>query len=153
MPPRRQPKRPEDCPPCFNCLLPAFTCGNGGECNPYDGQCRCPAGFGGEDCTTPLCGSLADGDERYPRPEGELCDCNDGWGGINCNVCKNDKACSAFKTRFPSDGNGGSADGNGEGGVGEDDMVCYQGGLAVEQNLQMCDVTSESKHYDRESKR
>lgn len=55
LPPRRRPGpgKPDECPPCFNCLLPAFNCGNGGVCNEFDGQCRCPAGFGGEDCTTP----------------------------------------------------------------------------------------------------
>lgn len=54
-PPRRpsDPPRAPECPPCFNCLLPAFSCGNSGECNPYDGQCRCPPGFGGQDCLTP----------------------------------------------------------------------------------------------------
>ena len=138
MPPRRIPKRPDNCPPCFNCLLPAFNCGNGGECNPYDGQCRCPPGFGGEDCTTPLCGALSDGDERYPRPEGELCECKDGWGGINCNVCKKDEACSAFRSRWPDDGTE----------VKEGDMQCYKGGLAVQENFQMCDVTSEYRNRD-----
>lgn len=56
VPPRRRPNdpsRPPECPPCFNCLLPAFNCGNSGECNPYDGQCKCPPGFGGQDCLTP----------------------------------------------------------------------------------------------------
>ena len=52
LPPRR-PTPPAGCPPCFNCLLPAFSCGNAGECSPYDGQCRCPPGFGGQDCLTP----------------------------------------------------------------------------------------------------
>ncbi|KIR58353.1 ATP-dependent permease [Cryptococcus bacillisporus CA1873] len=88
VPPRRRPtdpSRPPEYPPCFNCLLPAFNCGNSGECNPYDGQCKCPPGFGGQDCLTPLCGALSDGDERFPRPKGELCECKDGWGGINCN--------------------------------------------------------------------
>jgi hypothetical protein len=33
----------------------------------------------------PVCGALTDGDERYPRPDGELCHCKEGWGGINCN--------------------------------------------------------------------
>lgn len=32
-----------------------------------------------------VCGALSDGDERFPRPKGELCECKDGWGGINCN--------------------------------------------------------------------
>jgi len=41
------------CPPCFNCLLPAFNCGQYGECDPYNGQCKCPAGWGGIDCLTP----------------------------------------------------------------------------------------------------
>jgi len=31
------------------------------------------------------CDSLADGDHRRPREEGESCKCKDGWGGINCN--------------------------------------------------------------------
>jgi len=41
------------CPPCFNCMLPAFTCGQYGECDPYNGQCNCPPGWGGIDCLTP----------------------------------------------------------------------------------------------------
>ena len=31
------------------------------------------------------CDSLADGNRRRPREEGESCKCKDGWGGINCN--------------------------------------------------------------------
>ena len=70
------PSKPE-CPPCsppFNCVLPAFACQNTGEfegcgavrlvgtdhivqltgkCNDYNGQCICPPGFGGEDCSKP----------------------------------------------------------------------------------------------------
>nr|XP_019047681.1 ATP-dependent permease [Kwoniella bestiolae CBS 10118]OCF26611.1 ATP-dependent permease [Kwoniella bestiolae CBS 10118] len=137
LPPNRP--RPPNCPPCFNCQLPAFNCGNAGECNPFDGQCRCEPGFGGQDCLTPLCGALSDGDERYPRPDGELCDCKDGWGGINCNVCKTDKACSAFRPRSsPSDG----FEQDDTGDQDEDQMVCYKGGLDVERNFQMCDVTN-----------
>jgi hypothetical protein len=45
--------RAEKCPPCFNCMLPAFTCGQYGECDPYNGQCNCPPGWGGIDCLTP----------------------------------------------------------------------------------------------------
>lgn len=32
----------------------------------------------------PVCGSLADGHERYPR-QGDDCECHEGWSGINCN--------------------------------------------------------------------
>ncbi|WWC87386.1 uncharacterized protein L201_002275 [Kwoniella dendrophila CBS 6074] len=137
LPPNRP--RPPNCPPCFNCQLPAFNCGNAGECDRFDGQCRCQPGFGGQDCLTPLCGALSDGDERYPRPEGELCDCKEGWGGINCNVCKTDKACKAFLPKSPpSDGLDKSEDEDED----ENDMVCYKGGLAVQRNFQMCDVTN-----------
>ncbi|KAI9507338.1 hypothetical protein F5148DRAFT_133277 [Russula earlei] len=75
----------EKCPPCFNCILPAFTCAQYGECDPYNGQCNCPPGWGGIDCLTPQCDSLADGSERHLREEGKECQCKDGWGGINCN--------------------------------------------------------------------
>lgn len=37
----------------FNCLLPAFTCGQYADCNTFNGQCSCPAGFGGVDCIEP----------------------------------------------------------------------------------------------------
>lgn len=43
----------ERCPPCFNCQLPAFSCGHFGDCSTYDGQCKCPAGWAGIDCLTP----------------------------------------------------------------------------------------------------
>lgn len=76
--------RPDECPPCFNCHLPAFQCKQFAECSPYDGKCKCPDGFGGDDCSKPVCGGLDDGDQRYPR-QGDECACKDGWSGINCN--------------------------------------------------------------------
>ncbi|KAI0044158.1 hypothetical protein FA95DRAFT_1608776 [Auriscalpium vulgare] len=124
----------EKCPPCFNCLLPAFTCGQYGECDPYNGQCNCPPGWGGIDCLTPQCDSLADGDERHLREDGKSCECKDGWDGINCNVCKTDDACHNFPLR--------------SGGIELLDeiepanMTCYKGGETVFQNHQFCDVTN-----------
>ncbi|KAI7576897.1 hypothetical protein KC346_g19677, partial [Hortaea werneckii] len=77
-------KRPDDCPPCFNCNLDDFTCQQFANCTKSSGKCSCPPGFGGDDCSEPLCGSLADGSNRLPR-QGKECECNEGWEGINCN--------------------------------------------------------------------
>ncbi|KAF8150148.1 hypothetical protein B0H34DRAFT_176981 [Crassisporium funariophilum] len=124
---------PEKCPPCFNCMLPVFTCGQYGDCNEYDGQCKCPSGWAGVDCLTPQCDSLADGDHRRPRDGDSPCECKDGWGGINCNVCQVDDACIGFPLA---------------GGVFDQDentaanMTCYKGGETIFQNHQMCDVTN-----------
>ncbi|KAL8667172.1 MAG: hypothetical protein Q9168_007306 [Polycauliona sp. 1 TL-2023] len=114
--------RPDNCPPCFNCNLEAFQCAQFGTCNKYNGKCSCPAGFGSDDCSKPLCGSLAQGKDR-PMREGDDCDCVDGWGGLNCNVCETDNACDAMMP----EGKGG---------------VCYKTGIVVEENHQMCDVTN-----------
>ncbi|GAA6014458.1 hypothetical protein JCM8202_001541 [Rhodotorula sphaerocarpa] len=132
--------RPPECPPCnpFNCVLPAFACLNTGKCNDYNGQCICPPGFGGEDCSKPLCGSLADGHERYPR-QGDDCECHEGWSGINCNVCETDQACEDLITRDPSmflRSGGSSADEE------LDQPVCYKEGFGVKEMFQMCDVTN-----------
>ncbi|KAI9924611.1 hypothetical protein ASPWEDRAFT_51625 [Aspergillus wentii DTO 134E9] len=114
--------RPAGCPPCFNCQLDAFQCAQFAQCNKYNGKCTCPPGFGGDDCSEPVCGSLADGGNRAPR-NGDTCSCGEGWEGINCNVCKTDNACNAMMPE-------------GEGGV------CYKQGITVKQNFQMCDVTN-----------
>ncbi|KEQ81226.1 hypothetical protein D6C84_08577 [Aureobasidium pullulans] len=114
--------RPDDCPPCFNCNLDQFQCHQYANCTQSSGKCACPSGFGGEDCSQPLCGSLADGNNRLPR-QGHDCECKEGWEGINCNVCKTNDACNAMMPE-------------GEGGV------CYREGLVVNENYQICDITN-----------
>ncbi|UNI23697.1 FAD-dependent urate hydroxylase [Purpureocillium takamizusanense] len=114
--------RPDDCPPCFNCLLPAHTCAQYADCNEYNGKCHCPDGFGGDDCLEPLCGSLGRGKDR-PMRSGSVCECDQGWTGINCNVCTENKACDALME-------------TGAGGV------CYRNGEVVNYNHQICDVTN-----------
>ncbi|KFA74091.1 hypothetical protein S40288_03782 [Stachybotrys chartarum IBT 40288] len=114
--------RPKDCPPCFNCLLPAHTCAQYSGCNEFNGKCDCPDGFGGDDCLQPLCGSLARGKERPMRGRDD-CQCDEGWTGVHCNVCTEDKACNALL-------------GTESGGV------CYQNGEVVNYNHQICDVTN-----------
>lgn len=52
------------------------------------------------------------------------CKCDEGWTGINCNVCTTNKACNALTE-------------TGDGGV------CYQNGEVVNYNHQICDVTNE----------
>lgn len=115
-------KRPEDCPPCFNCNLDDFTCLQYGNCTKSSGKCSCPPGFGGEDCSLPLCGSLADGKDRLPR-EGDECQCKEGWEGINCNVCKTNDACNAL---MPN----------------KEDGICYREGVLQKENFQICDITN-----------
>lgn len=117
-------KRPEDCPPCFNCNLDDFVCHQFANCTKSSGKCACPPGFGGEDCTEPLCGSLAEGKDRLPR-QGDRCQCHDGWTGINCNLCETDDACGAMMPAGQ-----------------EEAAVCYREGLVVKENYQMCDITN-----------
>ncbi|KAI4287626.1 MAG: hypothetical protein L6R35_003112 [Caloplaca aegaea] len=117
-----QDDRPDNCPPCFNCNLEAFQCAQYGSCNKYNGKCSCPSGFGSDDCSKPLCGSLAQGKDR-PMREGDGCNCAEGWGGINCNVCETDNACDAMMPE-------------------RKDGICYKEGIVVKENHQMCDVTN-----------
>ena len=118
-----------NCPSCFNCRNPSDTCKQFATCDQFNGKCSCPPGFGGDDCSEPLCGALPDGSQRAPRPPDQRdCDCKDGWEGINCNLCKTNDACDALMPE--------NEDGLREGGV------CYTGDLVVRENYQMCKVTN-----------
>ncbi|KAF2856625.1 hypothetical protein T440DRAFT_549980 [Plenodomus tracheiphilus IPT5] len=115
--------RPDGCPPCFNCNLDDFKCHQFADCSKANGRCNCPPGFGGVDCSEPLCGSLADGKDRAPRGGEAECQCKEGWSGINCNVCETNNACNALMP-------------DGEG------AVCYKDGQLVKENYQICDITN-----------
>lgn len=103
-----------------------------------------------------VCGSLADGKNRFPR-DGDSCECAEGWTGLNCNgaysplpasvmrgtgtdgimlVCETNKACSALVVRDPASPFKDEDE--------ESDAVCYKEGYGINQMFQMCDVTSES---------
>lgn len=116
--------RPAHCPPCFNCQLVSYNCTHFAPCNQFSGKCACPPGFGGDDCSKPVCGALADGENR-PVRKGKSCKCKEGWSGINCNVCQTDSACDALMPEGK-------------------DGACYKQGVTVKQNFQMCDVTNQA---------
>ncbi|EMG48860.1 ADP1 Probable ATP-dependent permease [Candida maltosa Xu316] len=113
----------DECPPCFNCNLPNFECTQFSQCNTFTGMCECQDGFGGTDCSEPLCGSLGDGNTKRPVRKKEQCVCKSGWGGINCNLCERDDVCDQFMP---------------EGLKG----TCYKEGIIVNKFHQMCDVTN-----------
>lgn len=112
-----------ECPPCFNCNLPNFECTQFSQCNAFTGMCECRDGYGGMDCSEPLCGSLSDGNKNRPVRNDTTCACKDGWSGINCNLCTSDSSCDAFVP---------------EGLKG----TCYKSGIIVNNFHQMCDVTN-----------
>lgn len=83
----------------------------------------------------PECDSLADGEKRRQREDGKNCECKDGWGGVNCNVCKTDAACRNFPLAGAPDLFGDDED-------APSNMTCYKGGETVFQNHQICNVTN-----------
>lgn len=112
-----------ECPPCFNCNLPNFECTQFSQCNAFTGLCECRDGYGGMDCSEPLCGSLSDGNKNRPTRNDSTCACKEGWAGINCNLCTSDSSCDPFVP---------------EGLKG----TCYKSGIIVNSFHQMCDVTN-----------
>ncbi|CCH60931.1 hypothetical protein TBLA_0D04350 [Henningerozyma blattae CBS 6284] len=119
----------DKCPPCFNCMLPIFECKQFSECNPNTGRCDCREGFAGDDCLTPLCGSLADDNSNRPMRSNETntCkgQCDDGWSGINCNICEMDSVCDSFMPDSSIKG------------------TCYRNGMIVNRVFEGCNVTNE----------
>lgn len=122
-PPTKAPAKEPECPPCFNCNLPNFECTQFSQCNAFTGLCECREGYGGNDCSEPLCGGLSDGNKNRPQRKDPVCKCKPGWGGINCNMCTEDSVCDAFMP---------------EGLSG----TCYKSGIIVNKFHQMCDVTN-----------
>jgi hypothetical protein len=64
-------------------LVRRWPCGSGHAALVSSSSCRplmLPAA-----ATRSVCDSLSDGANRHQRKAGELCECNEGWGGINCN--------------------------------------------------------------------
>lgn len=86
-------------------------------------MCECQPGYGGLDCSEPLCGSLADGNNKRPIRKKDVCECKSGWSGINCNLCERDDVCDSFMP----DGVKGT---------------CYKEGIIVNNFHQMCNVTN-----------
>ncbi|KAJ1550764.1 hypothetical protein HK405_015950, partial [Cladochytrium tenue] len=115
--------RPAECPPCFDCHFPVFPCVHFSECSDLNGKCVCPVGFGGDDCSTPLCDSLAAGSSRHRKPaDTDYCECDAGWMGNNCNVCTADRVCDSLI-------------------IGGQNATCHTGTLVVNQNFMQCQVT------------
>ncbi|EPZ33247.1 ABC transporter domain-containing protein [Rozella allomycis CSF55] len=108
------------CPTCFDCLKDGI-CLNNSTCSTNNGKCTdCPMGFGGDACGTPLCQSPVNKKRKPPNGD-DLCECDDGWTGVNCNVCLTDDACVAFF------GPGTNA-------------TCYKEGIVVNKQFRSCDV-------------
>ncbi|KAJ3067738.1 hypothetical protein HDU98_009057 [Podochytrium sp. JEL0797] len=81
------------CPVCADCRKAG--CSNFGQCG-GTGTCQCPLGFGGPDCSEPLCNSpMVLNAARMIRPTTSPCTCDNGFSGPNCNVCQTDQACQA----------------------------------------------------------
>lgn len=117
----------DQCPPCFNCMLPMFECKQFSECNEFNGRCECIEGFDGMDCSEPLCGSLVGGNPKRP-PRSNVtnqCDCDDGWSGINCNICERDSVCDSFMPDSSLKG------------------TCYKEGIIINKIFEGCEVTNE----------
>ncbi|KAI9608115.1 hypothetical protein H4Q26_005571 [Puccinia striiformis f. sp. tritici PST-130] len=121
------------CPECFNCKLPKFNCKQYGTCSEYDGQCKCPAGFGGQDCSQPVCGSLARGDERHVRQDNST-SCPATTAGLGSTVTY----AKMIKPNHPSARSIVTTPERSN----KSEAVCYKGGYTVKESFQMCNITN-----------
>lgn len=110
---------------CFNCLLTSDKCINYGTCDTDNGYCVCPAGFGGYDCKKALCGSLPSANRPTKPDPTQPCQCDDGWSGMNCNVCTQNESCRKMVDAYVSSNTS---------------AVCYHGRKLVEQSFSDCQV-------------
>ena len=113
----------------------ASNCENYGVVN--GSSCGCPTGFGGGNCSQPACGgtifqgsgrSLANWNSGL-LPNITGCDCEDGWSGTGCNVCKTASACqSAYSSAGYSSSSSALSSGTNETLVCNADARVYAAG-------------------------
>jgi len=113
-------------------------------------NCLCPPGFGGNDCSAPACGgTIFQGPSRKTTPApGNLtsagCSCQDGWGGVGCNVCTSHSACqSGYVSQNPSNVSGVTGSDVGR----NDTLVCNSAPRVWAAGQMSCSVIVESIHF------
>ncbi|KAJ3391242.1 hypothetical protein HDU84_006306 [Entophlyctis sp. JEL0112] len=80
---------------CVTTLTSVKGCQNYGNCSSISNSCSCIAGYGGNNCLTPLCNSvLLPNYQRSPLPANQsVCSCDSGFSGPVCGVCESDNVC------------------------------------------------------------
>ncbi|PWY97361.1 hypothetical protein BCV70DRAFT_67764 [Testicularia cyperi] len=98
----------------------------------------CPPGLttaNGTACNTATCNSpFVSPSSRTAKPSGATaCSCDDGFGGVNCNVCQSAGACQARRTALGYPTTNSPFGGN-------DTLVCHRQPSAVRTTYIDCDV-------------
>ena len=129
-------------------LVRAQSCQNYGLSQGSD--CLCPPGFGGSDCSSPACGgTMFQGSSRQTTPApGNLtsagCSCQDGWGGVGCNVCTSHSACqNGYFSQNPANGSSSTGSDVGQNGT----MVCNSAPRVWAAGQMSCSVIVESIQF------
>ncbi|TFK25787.1 ABC transporter [Coprinopsis marcescibilis] len=123
----------------------AQTCENYGIAN--GDTCSCPTGFGGPSCSEVGCqGNIFEGRKReftetssgFANLTVSGCGCDDGWGGLGCNVCQTSGACQSGLAA-----NGGVTPTAGTlGDLQNHTMVCSTGPRVWAAGQMSCDVNN-----------